>query len=347
MYKYIFSALLIAVLHAAPAWAQGMRVRHLDAGDWPIITVTVQVPEADNAPLLYRLQVPGRDAPINAFTVRKMRVDDNGTPARLYQLLFDMSTAPLPAEGKALAATLLRGKGREQQSVGLVFDMSHVVIAVDTRPGTTWSESGRDGDSWPVHVTDVEAWAAGAGSGNAAVVGAGAGDVRMLSAGAGVNMGANTGTAASVNTGAPFSGTVLPPSLVARYWPWLALFMALIGAMAWILLRRHPAAPLPLILDVPELGRSFSLKPGTMVLGASPHSDIHMEHPGVAGFHAELCVGKDCRLLNRHSRNVLLNGRPVKGSAQLRPGDVLKFGDLTALVRLAPAGGALRPAYPQ
>ena len=130
---------------------------------------------------------------------------------------------------------------------------------------------------------------------------------------------------------------------VSLWWSLLVLLLFL--ALLWWVYRRSGLftknrvkdGSQPLLIEFPELNRSFPLKPGTMVLGASPDNDIVVDDdPAIGASHVEFCVGDDCKINNLlASKNLLLNGRQVQGTAALKPGDQLVLGSTRAIIRAA------------
>ena len=147
--------------------------------------------------------------------------------------------------------------------------------------------------------------------------------------------------------GAPTGVQQESESGVSLWWSLLILLLFL--ALIWWVYRRSGLLPknrakdgsLPLFIEFPELNRSFPLKPGTMVLGAAPDSDIVVDDdPSIGAAHVEFCVGDDCKVTNLlASKNLLLNGRQVQGTTVLKPGDQLVLGNTRAVIRAAGDGG--------
>lgn len=93
------------------------------------------------------------------------------------------------------------------------------------------------------------------------------------------------------------------------------------------------------VLEFPELGLRFPLKPGTMILGPKD-SDIPLEGLNLEDVHAEFCVNGECRIRNLHSSaGIQLNGNYVEDPTVLHPGDELFFGTTKAVVRFEPKPG--------
>lgn len=129
----------------------------------------------------------------------------------------------------------------------------------------------------------------------------------------------------------------------ASIWPWLiaALFFLL---LLWLYMRRKNPAPVtaagtatgeePLLIEFPHAGLRFPLKPGTMVMGSNPASDIRIDSPDIKDTHLEFCTGAECSLKNlAGSQGVLLNGKAVEQTARLKPGDVLTIGSTRAVIK--------------
>lgn len=128
-------------------------------------------------------------------------------------------------------------------------------------------------------------------------------------------------------------------SKAANIWPWLVgiLFFLL---LLWLYLRRKSQAPTitakeePLVIEFPESGLSFPLKPGTMVMGSNPASDIRIDAPDIMDAHVEFCTGSECNLRNLSgSQGVFLNGKAVEQTVRLKPGDTLTFGSTKAEIK--------------
>lgn len=91
-----------------------------------------------------------------------------------------------------------------------------------------------------------------------------------------------------------------------------------------------------IILNGPRYFEATIFLPeGLTTLGRSSESDIVLGGTAVSRHHAQLEVkGEDLYVLDLGSRNgSQLNGQPLKGSALLKPGDVLTVGETTLTVR--------------
>ncbi len=84
-----------------------------------------------------------------------------------------------------------------------------------------------------------------------------------------------------------------------------------------------------------ELRGSWSLVPGTYVLGRSPDSDIHVDDRRISRRHARLVVSDESVLVQdlQSSNGVFLNGRRVY-EAEVHPGDVLGIGPVEFSLKL-------------
>ena len=136
-------------------------------------------------------------------------------------------------------------------------------------------------------------------------------------------------------------------SFFSRAWPWLLGVALLLGLLASYFMRAKnvssnviatgaAATPVAYAIEFPELNRSFLLKPGTSVMGSASSNDMVLDEPSVAHVHAEFFVGNDCVVRDMQaSGGVMVNGKRVEGSVKLKPGDKLKMGTTTAIIRPA------------
>lgn len=124
-------------------------------------------------------------------------------------------------------------------------------------------------------------------------------------------------------------------------WPWLLALLALLLILFFFMRRRafSPASiaageQAPLLIEFPDRGLRFPLRPGTMVMGSGPASDIRLDDPNFADAHVEFCTGADCSLRPlAGSYGVQLNGKEVTQSTVLKPGDTLTFGTTKAVIK--------------
>jgi two-component system, cell cycle response regulator len=88
-----------------------------------------------------------------------------------------------------------------------------------------------------------------------------------------------------------------------------------------------------LLLSGPDVGRSFQLGPGEVVLGRAPSATIRLMDVSVSRKHARLLVrGADVIVEDLNSSNgSFLNGERLKTPTKVRDGDKLRFGDTTVL----------------
>lgn len=149
-----------------------------------------------------------------------------------------------------------------------------------------------------------------------------------------------------VRTAAPSAveATTVPPaeSFIEKNWLWLVTALIFAALLFWGLKQRY-ARNKSYYLEFPELNQRFALKPGTQLLGSSPHSDITLDTPELGNVHAEFCVGAECTIRERlanegvkdmlSSEGILLNGKPVQGTTRVAPGDVLQIGSTRAIIR--------------
>lgn len=156
--------------------------------------------------------------------------------------------------------------------------------------------------------------------------------------------------------------TLLGKGFFQKRWPWFLLAIAALLAPLMLWSRRKtshdapgvktatsvsPAAgkqnldknsgaqeAKPLSIYFPDLNRSYALRPGTMLLGSAPASDIVLDEPGIARVHAEFCTNGNCIVKDAIvAAGVRLNGKALMGADTLKPGDVLEFGPVRAVVR--------------
>lgn len=124
-----------------------------------------------------------------------------------------------------------------------------------------------------------------------------------------------------------------------RYWPWiLGAVLVLLLLLLWSSLRRSVNAlegkGEPLVLDFPDMNRSYQLRPGTMVLGSGPDSAIRLDEPDIEAIQVEFCTDRECTVRTLlASDNVRLNGERLEGQQTLKPGDYLQFGRVRAVIR--------------
>lgn len=149
-----------------------------------------------------------------------------------------------------------------------------------------------------------------------------------------------------INTAAPgaVETPTAPPaeSFIEKNWLWLLAALICAALLFWGFRQRY-ASTKSYFLEFPELNQRVALKPGTHLLGSSPHSDITVDTPDLDNIHAEFCVGAECTIKERladegvkdmlSSEGILLNGKRVQGTTRLSPGDVLQIGTTRAIVR--------------
>lgn len=85
------------------------------------------------------------------------------------------------------------------------------------------------------------------------------------------------------------------------------------------------------------------LNAGKTVLGSAPDARVILMAPGIAPHHAEFeVVGESVRISTPHPDNdVSINGKPLTGTAEVKPGDLIAFAGVraraVAVERAAPA----------
>ncbi|MEW6261950.1 MAG: FHA domain-containing protein [Thermodesulfobacteriota bacterium] len=82
----------------------------------------------------------------------------------------------------------------------------------------------------------------------------------------------------------------------------------------------------------------FLLGQGTVIIGRSLECDIRIDNPAVSRRHASLENVKDEYILTDlgSSNGTFLNGQPLKGTATLKPGDVIGLGKFELLFQDSP-----------
>ena len=261
-----------------------------------------------------------------------LMVEHQDLVTRIYELTFEMPGNALPKSGTSLAAKLDHVLDRLTQTASLNLSVpGSASVPAFIPPIAQDYAAPREA---PMDSTDMRS-AAGTDS------------VVPLTGGASAT--------ASEPVPGPSATPAVPEasekSFFARYWPWLLLLLL---GLLWLLFRGRkrssPAQTLaparreefedaPLLIEFPDLGLRFPLKPGTMVLGSAPGSDIPLDDDSVAEAHAEFCVGDACTLRDLPgSYRLLVNGKPVQGATRLKPGDELMIGDNRAVIRAVMQG---------
>jgi ABC-type multidrug transport system ATPase subunit/ABC-type multidrug transport system permease subunit len=106
---------------------------------------------------------------------------------------------------------------------------------------------------------------------------------------------------------------------------------------------RCGGAPFPTISK--QLGKLQLGQTGVLTLGRDPSNDVHLDHPMVSRFHAEVRrTAQGDVLTDRSANGTFVNGQRVRGQHQLAIGAVVQIGpfkltyDQTAFTQVTPAG---------
>jgi hypothetical protein len=83
----------------------------------------------------------------------------------------------------------------------------------------------------------------------------------------------------------------------------------------------------------------FDVLDGVLTLGREADNDIHMEHPDVSRHHLKLIPDGDLLVLEDldSSNGTYLNGEPIEGVTEVKPGDVIQVGPSEVQLRVEPA----------
>ncbi|MBV9282670.1 MAG: FHA domain-containing protein, partial [Chloroflexi bacterium] len=101
----------------------------------------------------------------------------------------------------------------------------------------------------------------------------------------------------------------------------------------------------PVLVVTGPTAQPFALSKDETTVGRSPDRDIHLNDNEVSRSHAVLTRrGGSTFLTDLGSRNgTYINGAPVKGTVELRDGDLISFASVQAIFHSALVRGAVRP----
>lgn len=91
------------------------------------------------------------------------------------------------------------------------------------------------------------------------------------------------------------------------------------------------------------------LDSGKVVLGSAGEAEIALMTPGIAPHHAEIeFAGAGAKITVPHPENqVTVNGKPISGSADVRPGDLITFGSVRARAVAVEKAASAPPPRPK
>ncbi len=312
--------LLVWLCAGGAALAGELAVVRADSAAWPLVRVTVSVPEADGSAPEYILTLPS-GATYTADSVTALPGGPTPAAAQEYGLEFDLS-------GSGLAPGEVTAQLSWQDGGGQV-----ALLTLSVPP-----ESAPPGPLLTGEPSAAQAAGRTSGPGSA---GEGAGAPLPDAAG---RAAAREKPMAPAGNPAAASARPVPESgHAAPAWPWALLAPGLL-LPAWLVSRRkkiqREAVPqaenAPLVLEFPDMALRFPLLPGTMVMGPEPGSDIRLDSPETAGVRVEFRIDAECGLHKLDgSSAVRVNGEEVTRPVTLKPGDTLAFGSARAVIRRA------------
>lgn len=149
-------------------------------------------------------------------------------------------------------------------------------------------------------------------------------------------------------------GTGLPASLLLAA---LAVPLLILGgAAAWLFYKwrsERPPASAPVGSPAPAAVPALWVRPGITRIGRGSDLELTLNDPGVSRSHARVeALVTGCFLFDEQSRNgTFLNGRRLRGSAPLHPGDLIRLGPVELqfagiLTSQAPPPDPAAPAAP-
>lgn len=144
----------------------------------------------------------------------------------------------------------------------------------------------------------------------------------------------------------PVAGSILPldpPAVPQKSIPgWVIGLVSalLVGGMVggFVLFRKKPATavvkaaalsqhPSVQMKRGPQAGKNFILNKVPCLIGSDPRNDICLDDPNINGHHAKIFTNNNAYYLMDLGGGTFINGQAVRrGSAPLKPGDVVRLG---------------------